>query len=202
MLDPVLCTSSSYMGMVKHVLCTWIWKMLRNEMLQHKRLLYWNHVELCIFVHIITYQPLKFWIFICQMFKFLSKTALRVNFVTCLWVDTISMNANAYMVLQKYFRFWVNNFTLNTSPVVSQFLFRAFLLRTLTSLNHQPYLWNNFILVYQMKFIRILSLLKRIFALFFASLFSMDSYTHYWQQCGITQMFAKIIIVVGPIFIY
>ena len=58
---------------------------------------------------------------------------------------------------------------------LSLFLWRAFILSTLTNWNHQPYIWHNFILVYQIKVIKILVLLQEIFMLFFASFFPKGS---------------------------
>ena len=52
------------------------------------------------------------------------KIIVRVNGMTCLWVNTIILTENTHVIMQKYLRYSVNNFTHNTSLVVSQFLWR------------------------------------------------------------------------------
>ena len=59
----------------------------------------------------------------------------------------------------------MNKFTINTSMVASNFLRMALRLIYLTNLTHKPYLWYNFILIYQMKVINITALMQRIFFL-------------------------------------
>ena len=78
---------------------------------------------------------------------------------------------NAYIMIQSDVRFLVNKFTFNTSLVVSQFLYSLLHLSILTSLNHQPYIWHNLIIICQIKLTIILALLKYIFVFFFTSLF-------------------------------
>ena len=41
----------------------------------------------------------------------LGKIIVKVNDMTCLWDDTINLNANAHVIIQKYFRYLVNKFT-------------------------------------------------------------------------------------------
>ena len=74
---------------------------------------------------------------------------------------------NAHVIMQIYFRYLVNKFTHNTSLVVIIFLFRELRLSTLTNWDHPPYLWQNSILIFLMKVIRMLALLWHIFVFFF-----------------------------------
>ena len=89
---------------------------------------------------------------------------MQIDDMTCLWVIKISLTANVHMILHKY----VNKFTPNTYLVVSLFQSRDLRLITLTNWNYPTYLWQNFILIYLMKVIRMLSLLQQIFVLFFS----------------------------------
>ena len=78
----------------------------------------------------------------------LAKTVVQVNSMKYLWVEKISLTKNAHVIMQKYFRYWLRNFTLNNALVVSPFLWRLLQLSTLIYLNFQPYLCNNIIIVY------------------------------------------------------
>ena len=70
----------------------------------------------------------------------------------CLWFNTKIMTANAHMIMHKGVSFLVNNFTHNSCIIVSTFLWRVFRLVPLISWNHQPYIWNNFIVIYLMSY--------------------------------------------------
>ena len=118
------------------------------------------------------------------------------------WFDTIRLTANAQVIINKDIRYLVNKFTHNTSPVVSTFLWKESRLRTLTNWNHPQYLWPNFILMYPMKLISMLSLMQYIFVFFFILSLQNKQYPHSWQTCGIAHMVAQIIIVVHQVFIY
>ena len=69
-------------------------KFSRKERLQHKRVLYWNHSEFCIFVQNIIYHQLKIWLFIYHMFT--------LNDIKYLWFDTISTAENSQVIMNKY----------------------------------------------------------------------------------------------------
>ena len=88
-------------------------------------------------------------------FYILWKIIVQLNGMKC-WVDTIILNTNEHVIIQKYARYLFKKFTHNTSLVVSQFIWRELHLSTLTNWNHPPYLWHIFILIYLMKFIRII----------------------------------------------
>ena len=94
-------TNSYCLSMEKLVPCSWIYKMFRKERLQHGKVLYWNHAAFWIFVQNITFQKLKNWIFICHMFTSSEKITVQVNGMPRLWVDTISLTANAHVIIQK-----------------------------------------------------------------------------------------------------
>ena len=115
---------------------------------------------------IIYYRNWNFW------FSFATclhpwKIISQVNNITCLWVDTLVMTANAHVILHKDARHLVKIFTHNIYLVVSPFLFRELRLRNLINWNHPPYLCHNLIFIYLMKVIRILALLRHIFLFFF-----------------------------------
>ena len=151
----------------KNLLYEWIQKIPRKKHLQHGKLFYWNHAEFGIFIKNIAFQKLKIWLFICRVFTFLGVVVLQVKNMTCLWGDTIILTENSHAIMQKDVRYSVKKFTHNTSLVVSTFLCREFRFSTLTNWNHPPYLWQNFIIIYPMKVIRMLALLRHIFVLFF-----------------------------------
>ena len=136
------------------------------------------------------------------MFTSLEKTNLQVNTIICLWINTISLTWNEHVVTQKDVRYLVKKFNNNNSQILSPFLWRELRLSTLKNLNHPPYLWQNLIIIYLMKGIRMLALLRHIFVLSFNLFLQNKWYSHSWQPCGITRMVAKSSIVVHPIFIY
>ena len=119
------------------------------------------------FLQNILFQKFKTWIFIWHMFIFLVKIMVQVKHIKCLWVDTITLTANAHVIMHKEVRYLVKKFTHNTSPVVSPFKWRELHLSTFKNWNHSPYPWKIFILVYLMKVIRMLTLLRHIFIFFF-----------------------------------
>ena len=176
--------------------------LIKERILQHGKILHWNNAEFWIWIHNITFHKLKNWIFICHMFTSLGKIIVQVNRMKYLWFNKISLTKNLHMIIQKYFSYWVDKFTHNTYLIVSPFLWRMLRLGTSTDWNHQPYLWNNLILIYLIKVISIIELLQHIFILFFKSLSQKVSYLHYWQQCGIKWMITLVSIVVHLIFIY
>ena len=69
-------------------------------------------------------------------------------------------------------------------------------------LNNPPYLCHNFILVYLIKVIRMLALLRHILVFFFNLFLQKKGHLHSWQPCGITQMVAQSSIVVHQVFTY
>ena len=73
---------------------------------------------------------------------------------------------NTHLIMQKYVRYLVKKSTHNNSLVFSSFLWRDFLLSTLTYWNHQPDLCHNLVLVYLIKLIRILALMQHILVSF------------------------------------
>ena len=93
----------------------------------------------------------------------LGRIIVQVNGMKCLWADTISLTVNVKSVMQKYFRYLVKEFTHNPFLVVIPFIWRSLRLITLINWNHQPHLWQNFILIYMVKVLRILELMQHIF---------------------------------------
>ena len=83
----------------------------------------------------------------------------------CLWCDTVSLTENTHVIMQKYVRYLLNKFTHNNYLVVSTFLWKELRLSNLTSSKHPAHLWNNLILIYLRKVIRILALLWHILIL-------------------------------------
>ena len=132
----------------------------------------------------------------------LGVVVFQVKNMTCLWVNTIILTENSHAIMQKDVRYLVNKFTHNTSLVVNMFLCRELRFSTLTNWNHPPYLWHNFIIIYLMKVIRMLALLRHIFVLFLNFFLQKKWYLHTWQPCGITQMVAQSSIIVHKLFIY
>ena len=79
----------------------------------------------------------------------------------CLWVDTISLTSNAPVIMHKDVRCLVNKFTHNTSLVVIPYLWIELILISLKNRNHPPYLWQNLILFYLIKVIKMLALMTK-----------------------------------------
>ena len=136
------------------------------------------------------------------MFTSSEKIIVQVNYMTCLVVDKISLTDNSHMIMHKDVSYLVNKFTHNTSMVVSLFLWRELRLITLTNLNHSPCLWHNFILIYMMKVMVMLSLPRHIFVFFFNFLRKNKWYLNSWQSYGITRIVAHSSIIVYQLFIY
>ena len=109
---------------------------------------------------------------------------------------------NKHVIIQKDVRYLVNKFTHNTSLVVSPFLWTELLLITSIFFNNTPYLWHNFIIIYLIKVIRILALLRQIFLFFLKFFLKIKWCIHTWQPCEITCMVAQSSIVVHQLFIY
>ena len=53
----------------------------------------------------------------------LGKIIVQVNYMKCLWVDTISLTGNSHVIMQKYVRYSVNKFTHDTYLGVGPFLY-------------------------------------------------------------------------------
>ena len=56
---------------------------------------------------------------------------VQVNDMACLWVDTISLTENVYVIMYKDIKYLVNKFTHNISLVLSTCLWRKWRLRKL-----------------------------------------------------------------------
>ena len=115
---------------VKYVLHAWIWKIPRNEGLQHKKIVLkscsiWDfHSEYNI-------PEIENFAFHLPHVYILGKTGVQVNDMPCLWVDTISLTGKEHVIMDKYIRSLVNKLTHNTSLVVSPFIKRDLCLRNL-----------------------------------------------------------------------
>ena len=83
-------------------------------------------------------------------FYILGKIIVQVNNMTCLWVDTLILTVDKGMIIQKYVRYLVSNFTNNNYLGISTFLWKEFYLSNLTNWNHPPYLWRHLIIIYLM----------------------------------------------------
>ena len=81
------------------------------------------------------------------------------------------MNAIVHTITHKGFRYQVNKFIINTYMVVSSFLRKSLILKTLKHLNLPPYVCHNLILIYHTKVIKMIGLLKIIFTVYFYSFF-------------------------------
>ena len=81
------------------------------------------------------YWKIGFLFFICLHTW---KIFVQVKDMKCLWFDKVSLTENAHVITEKYVRYLLNNFTHNTSMVVSPFLWRYLCLSTLKNWNHPP----------------------------------------------------------------
>ena len=132
---------------------------------------------------------------IFHMFTSLRKINFQLNGMTCLWLDKISLTANAQVSTRKYLVYLVKIFTHNNSLVLNYIYIEGVAL-------DQFKFFKPSTLVYLVKVIRMKSLLQHIFILSFNTFSQKVSYIHSWQPCGSTKMVAQEIIVVHLIFIY